>query len=414
MQEHGIPITYGYIEDTHENFATGNAAGPGDPAHESNLVADNNAFAAFFARMQADGITPQNTLYIFSSDEGDHFAGTRTPSPTGCDGVTTFCMFPTGTIGELQSSVNGLLKEHFSSTSPPTSPGGYQIEEDTAPNFYLTGNPAPNRTPARTLEEDLGQLTIPDPYVPAGSVHFTNYLADKTEENILHMVTADTDRTPTFTDFANPDVYAETNSRCPTANPSYGESATTDACVIINPGYAWDHGDVAPEINTNWVGFVGRGVANVGVDSTTWADETDVRPTLMYLTGLKDDYSHAGRVLFEDLDHGALPPSLANPSARSAFLQLGETYKQLNAGVGAFGMDTLKFATTGLESTSSSTYNNMESTLKSLGSQRDSLASTVESDLENVEFSGGSLSASDANSLNTQAQNLINEAAALN
>ncbi|HWD56417.1 MAG TPA: hypothetical protein VG346_14925 [Acidimicrobiales bacterium] len=33
----------------------------------------------------------------------------------------------------------------------------------------------------------------------------------------------------------------------------------------------------------------------------TWVDETDIRPMLMYLTGLRDDYEHDGRVIIEIL-----------------------------------------------------------------------------------------------------------------
>jgi hypothetical protein len=409
MQEHGIPVTYGYIEDAHENYATGDAAGPGDASHESNLEADNNAFAQFFRRLRHDGITPANTLFVFSSDEGDHFAGTRSPTPTGCDGVTVFCAYPKGSIGELQATVNGLLKEHDGSTAPTD----YQIEADTAPNFYVNGNPAPGGTDERTLEQELGALTVPDPYT-SSTINFTNYLADKTEEGILHMVTSDPERTPTFTDFANPDLYVQTSSSgsCPTASSS--ETAVTgEPCVLIDPQYAWDHGDDAPEITTNWVGFVGPGVRNAGTDSTTWADETDVRPTLMYLTGLTDDYEHNGRVLFEDLDHDVSPAGLRGDANVDAFLQLGEAYKQLDAGVGEFGMDTLEASTIGLESTSASTYASTESALASLGAQRDTLAATIEGDLENVEFSGGSLSTATEQSLTTQAQSLITQAAAL-
>ena len=92
--------------------------------------------------------------------------------------------------------------------------------------------------------------------------------------------------------------------------------------------YAWDHGDYAAEINTNYIGFAGPGVRQLGLqglppnegpnsagpnsgqevvaDSGTtgpWTDETDIRPTLMYLTGLKDDYEHDGRVITQILAH---------------------------------------------------------------------------------------------------------------
>ena len=35
----------------------------------------NQAFGTFFKRLAADGITTRNTLFILSSDEGDHQAG---------------------------------------------------------------------------------------------------------------------------------------------------------------------------------------------------------------------------------------------------------------------------------------------------------------------------------------------------
>ena len=35
----------------------------------------NQAFGVFFKRLAADGITPKNTLFVVSSDEGDHEAG---------------------------------------------------------------------------------------------------------------------------------------------------------------------------------------------------------------------------------------------------------------------------------------------------------------------------------------------------
>jgi hypothetical protein len=79
---------------------------------------------------------------------------------------------------------------------------------------------------------------------------------------------------------------------------------------------------------------VGPGVAHLGLDGTaaadgpnsagpdsgqitvpgsgttgTWVDETDIRPTLLYLAGLKDDYEHDGRVISEIVTH---------PDARSA------------------------------------------------------------------------------------------------
>ena len=36
--------------------------------------------------------------------------------------------------------------------------------------------------------------------------------------------------------------------------------------MTVNNGFAWDHGYYAPEIDNTWLGIVGPGVANKGVD----------------------------------------------------------------------------------------------------------------------------------------------------
>ena len=52
----------------------------------------DQAFATFFARLQSDGITKDNTLFVITTEEEDHFVG-GTPVNPGCDGVTTPCQW---------------------------------------------------------------------------------------------------------------------------------------------------------------------------------------------------------------------------------------------------------------------------------------------------------------------------------
>ena len=166
----------------------------------------------------------------------------------------------------------------------------------------------------RTLERDVAGLTAANPYT-ATTQKIANYLADPAEEAILHMVNADPARTPTFAMFAKPDYFV-----------SPGAANCSTPCVSVNPAFAYNHGDYAAEINTNYTAFAGPGVRHLGLDGTsaangpnsagpnsgqtevvnsgttgTWVDETDIRPTLIYLTGLKDDYEHDGRVITEIL-----------------------------------------------------------------------------------------------------------------
>ena len=48
--------------------------------HATALAAYDDAFNKFFTRLSADGITRDNTLFVFTADEGDHFVG-GAPSP---------------------------------------------------------------------------------------------------------------------------------------------------------------------------------------------------------------------------------------------------------------------------------------------------------------------------------------------
>ncbi len=411
MEESGVPVTYGYISDIHGNehipglsacTSAPSALGSGSACYVAQAQYYNAAFGSFFQRLAADGITPANTLFVLSSDEGDHEAGANVgraiePTPANCDGATVSgttvspdvaCTYPSGSFGELAGNLTGLLATEKSDTTP------FSLEADTAPEFYLTGNPSPSSAPVRTFDRDVGSLTAANPYTGTTQT-IANYLADPTEEAILHMVNADSARTPTLAMFAKPDYYLST-----------GAPNCTSPCVSQNSGFAWDHGDYAAEIDTNYVGFVGPEVAHLGLDgpsaedgpnsagpnsgqttvpgsgtSGTWVDETDIRPTLIYLAGLRDDYTHDGRVISEIL---ARPTPLASPSLE----QLGQCYKQLNSSVGEFGTDTLIASTVALESTSpgDSIYLSTEAWLRKLEQQRDEVAGQIKEVLENAEF----------------------------
>jgi hypothetical protein len=438
LQESGIPVTYGYIADIHGNeHITGvsqcangkRALGSGDPCYIAQAQYYDAAFAAWFQRLAADGITPANTEFIFSPDEGDHQAAGNVgravqPTPVGCDGATVtgltvtpdvYCTYPAGTFGELSGNLTGLIVTQTGNTTP------FSLENDTAPQFYVTGNPSASSAAVRKLEHDVSGLTASNPYSGNANQLITNYLADPTEEAILHMVNADPARTPTFSLFGKPDYYLQ----------DFGPTCS-GPCVAINTGFAWDHGAYAPEINTNWVGFVGPGVRANGLDGSgaaegpssagpnsgqgtipasgtkgTWADETDIRPTLMYLTGLTDDYQHDGRVITELLSD---PEGQLHSSQVRA---LGACYKQLNSSVGQFGTATLQADTTAIESTSSgdSTYTKTVARLTHLDRERDELAQRIKDALEAAAFEGDGIH--NPHGLTRSCQDLIDQANSL-
>ena len=388
MQEHGVPITYAYISDAHDKHPTGPAYGPGQLGYVQALAAYDDAFNKFFTRLAKDGINQSNTLFVFTADEGDHFVG-GAPSPVGCDGVTTPCTY--SQIGEINANLAGLLATERGNTTP------FKVHSDSAPTIYITNNPARDAAVTRTFDRDLGQLTAVNPITGATDT-LTQFLADSVEMKLLHMVTADPARTPTLTMFADPNYFLFAGA--PNCN---------SPCVTEQPGFAWNHGDVQPEIVTTWLGMVGPGVDQTGIDSTTWSDHTDIRPTILTLAGLKDDYGHDGRVLVEDLTGYAQPLAVKKSTS---FVSLAQMYKQIDACVGQLGLKSLAVSTKALESGSSSddsTYTQLENHLISISGQRDSLAAQMIALLEGAEFSGKPFSDAQAQSLISQGQALLNQ-----
>jgi predicted transcriptional regulator len=394
MQEAGVPITYGYISDLHERKAntsgcttatatgSGKPVGPGDACYVNNAKAYDQAFATFFQRLAADGITPANTEFVISAEENDQFAGANIgratePTPAGCDGVTVPCHYTATQIGELQANIKGLLSTSSSATT------GYDIEPQGAA-IYVHGQPGASDPMVRQLERNTAAMTGADPYTGEASTTITKYQAGALEQRVLHMQSADPLRTPTYTLFPKPDYFF----------------STSGANVSINNGFAWNHGYYSPNIDVTWSSLVGPGVAARGLDGPqpaagnqphdpnsthtvpqastvgTWVEETDLRPTLLHLTGLQDDYPTDGRVISQ---------ALTAPNAVLAqTTDVAAAYQQLNSSVGAFATDTLIGDSAALASGSAaddSAYLCEQSTLFDLAARRDQVVAAMKATL---------------------------------
>jgi len=404
MQEAGIPVTYSYISDAHDGHGnSGNihfAYGPGEAGYVQQLKDYDNAFAKFFDRLAADGINKSNTLFVFTVDEGDHFVGDQ-PTPAGCDGVNVACNY--NRVGEINGDLRRMIRTQFGDTT------NFTVHSDDAPTVYITGNPSQTDPTTRTLEREMGQLSWLNPYTNAVQNNIMVALADKTEMKTLHMVTSDPFRTPTFTPFADPDwfFFATGGTNC---------AAPAD-CAFIPPrssqSFAWNHGDIQDEIASTWVGMVGPGV-KTDPNYTGWTDHTDVRPTMMTLLGLKDDYQTDGRAVVEPLFDWAVPQTLR--AHRETLLRLGEVYKQVTASFGSFAMYTLVASTKALASGSStddSTYTTIEGKIADLTTQRDALMAQIRTGLNNAQFAGQALNEQQAKGWIASAQSLIDKAKAL-
>jgi len=408
MQEAGIPITWGYISDAHDDHTSAfpapfnpnfpRAYGPGEAGYKAQLKAYDDAFATFFDRLKNDGIDQSNTLFMVTVDEGDVYAGgIGVPQGDGSLGYThTNCSWtttpacPSNQVGEVNLNITAKL---------PAGTPTFTVHRDSAPTFYVNGNPGRTDAALRKMERDVFAVNAIDPYVSSTPAPVFVRMADTVEEKTLHMLNTDPRRNPNFTGFGDPNYFIrETNTTCG-SNP----------CIDYH--FAWSHGDIQPEIGTTWAGFVGPGIQTSGVDSSTWTDHTNVRSTMLTLLGLKDDYLHDGRVLIEALDKQAIPKELNEHKKTTT--DLGAIYEQLNAPFGQFSMDTLTASTRAIRSSDESVYNAIEGSIEGLTGQRDALAFQIKSALDGAAFDGQQIKEADAKDWIARAQSLLNQAAAL-
>jgi hypothetical protein len=402
MQENGIPVTFAYISDVHDNHAGAGAYGPGEQGYVDALRSYDDAFGKFFARLAADGINKSNTLFVVTADENDHYAGQQAQN---CDGVHTPCQYntapgdpvrpgqiqpqhgifdvtngatptsdpstwngpntwpPAGVNGPLVGEVGYNMKWLFGPTVDGTP---YDISFDSAPSFYITGQPQAEDSSGnvmvnptlRAFEQKAASLKAFDPYIDSTKLTpVARYLVDEPTLKALHMINADPARNMSFTMFSQPDYFFSTSSSvCPKGQ----------GCV--NDGFAWIHGDYSNDIGQTWLGVVGPGVRDDGIDNRTWTDHTDIVPTMDALTGLHPDYTPDGRTITEVL-HQRVDRGDGGHSSRL----LGALYKQLDAPYGAFNHFLIVASTNGIKS-DDATYAATERSIQSLAAQRDALA----------------------------------------
>jgi hypothetical protein len=408
MQEAGIPITFGYISDAHDQHGIAGeihaTRGPGEADYVQQLKNYDEAFGKFFDRLEKAGINKSNTLFVFTVEEGDHFVGSKPTNPN-CDGVNTPCTYPLTAagdrfIGEVNGNLAGLLATQQAINTP------FTVHSDMAPTIYITGNPTRTSSIARAFGRAVSKLSATNPYT--GDLdNLTAALADPVAMDMLHMVTADPQRTPTLAMFAHADYFlfaaaANCSSPCITV-PTTPPTNT----------FAWNHGGIQSEIATIWLGLVGPGLKNNAEDKTTWLDHTDVRPTMLSLAGLKDSYLHDGRVLIETIDEHAQPVHLRGHAETLG--QFADVYKQINAPFGQLSMDTLKISTAALKSgdaNNDSMYVALSNKILNWTDARDEIASEMKAMLDGAAFNDEVFDEVRGRQLIDQGRDLLDEVSA--
>jgi hypothetical protein len=402
MLEAGVPVVYGYIADAHDNrgpalsgvpTSVEGTFGPGEAGYVKQLAAYNTAFGEFFSRLASDGITKDNTVFVVTADENDHFAG-GPPSPTNCDGITVPCTY--ALKGEIDANLDSVIFTEFGDATP------FGIHFDDAPTFYINGNPSQTDPKTRNLERESGAALGYD-VIQGGTNQITQALADQAEQDLLHMITADPNRTPNFILFGNPDYFFLTLGQTPP--PTCTPKRNAASCFHEEAGFAWNHGDFQEEITKTWLGMVGPGVAAQGPLDSVFSDHTDIRPTMLRLVGLTDDYTHDGRVLFEALTPDAAGGSLR--AHRDMLSALAAAYKAINAPLGQLGFKTLTGISTAALNGDDGTYASLTAQIKAITAKRNDIASQMIAMLEDAAFANHPIDEATAAKLIQQAADLI-------
>ncbi len=402
LYEAGVPIAYLYIEDAHDQHGGAEQAfGPGEAGYVKQLQGFEKAFHQFFADLDDSksalhkaGVTRQNTLFVVTTDEDDHFAGSRQPQAP-CDGVNTPCTY--AHVGEVDSDLGRIL-----ASGPTNNTTPFFLHFDDAPNFYIHGNPGRTDPVARQMARDLAKLTTTS-LITGATDTLMQRMADPVTEDFLHMVTSDPARTPNLTMFGNPDYFFQAfGDTTPCNQPDGGF-----VCFVENSGFAWNHGNFQTEITHNWAGIAGPGVKNDPDGTNTFTDHTDLRPTLLSLLGLEDDYDHDGRAIFEIMKTDALPHEIREHL--DAAERMAHLYKAINAPVGPLGVQTLIKSTTALAG-DDATYATIEDEILDLTKQRNAIASQMLSMLEDSTFDGKDFNEGKAEGLIEQAEDLLESA----
>jgi hypothetical protein len=159
----------------------------------------------------------------------------------------------------------------------------------------------------RTLEQQSGVLIGFDPII-GGDNLVAQALADHAEEALLHMVTHD--------------PLARQHTRCsPTPIISWRLLAMRPRVAlrqrtrrVVSFKIETSSGTTAisrrSSIVRTWLGIVGPGVQQRGRIDELFTDHTDIRPTLLILANLKDDYAPRlwREALFQLLGHPRTNP----------------------------------------------------------------------------------------------------------
>ena len=167
MQENGVPVTFAYISDAHDNHTLARASGPGEADYKQQLADYDAAFATFFQRLASRRHRQEQHALRRHRRRGrplrrrhrharSRTARSRTRTRRARRPSTT-C--PANQIGEVNVEHEGVRCRQAARRSTCTS--------TTRRRSTSTASPTRTDPAVRKLERDLGAATAFDPYANA-------------------------------------------------------------------------------------------------------------------------------------------------------------------------------------------------------------------------------------------------------
>ena len=221
--------------------------GPARPATSSSSRTTTRRSRDFFARLQSDGITKDNSLFVVTVEEGDHFAGTAPDDPRATASPTP-CTYSNGHVTEVNGDLKRLVATYNASHGTSRDD---ELQRPLATWRRTSTSPAirPGTPPtARTLEKAMSDMTVTNPLLgPAAEAVRRDGRSGRGE------VTPHGHGRPG----ADADVHAVRPGRLLPQRVRRRDAvrrATTSNCVFLpndgapNQTFAWNHGGIQPEI----------------------------------------------------------------------------------------------------------------------------------------------------------------------
>ena len=327
MQESGIPVTYAYIRDAHDNADKTGACprpirsfanGPGSAClrtaaagGERRLRGRSSTGSPTTGSTRATRSSCSPSTRATTSPVGRRRTRPATASPSTCTYNTGATSGPNST-GEITTNLNQLVQTESGDTTP------FAIHFDDAPTVYVpnapTGPPSPTDTKVRSLERGDGrgrQITEPAYRGTYTDIDQVQHIADQSTQRILHMQEhGSAAHAVVHTPFGNAEYFFQSScapgsdTNRPAARPSAPASRGTTATTI-------------PRSRRTWVGVRRtRTSQNLGLRRARCGPitRTCVRRCSRPL-GLKDDYTDDGDVTAQFLTSSALPAAIQEPRA---------------------------------------------------------------------------------------------------